>query len=291
MGHDALDAHRRHAQQLRELLLGALRREVGKQVADDWHSTSLLGHRVVTRTVAIGQAGRGCQSGGKRHGERNACPRGKTSRQTHPVRRREARRVLDDAGIDVILATSKHNVQYLLGGYRFFFFDYMDAIGVSRYLPVLIYRRGKPDEAAYIGYRLEAFENELGKFWTPSVKTASSGSVDAVKLAAEHIRGLGRGIRRIGIEAAFLPADADAALRQSLPECEIVDAHFPLERLRAQKTPAELRLLREASERAARCAKDRATEDLAGALEGAARDFYEKGSNERAGVLSTSPTG
>jgi Xaa-Pro aminopeptidase len=157
--------------------------------------------------------------------------------------------LLDDAGIDVVLATSKHNVQYLLGGYRFFFFDYMDAIGVSRYLPVLLYRRGKPDEAAYIGYRLEAFENELGKFWTPSVKTASSGSVDAIKLAVEHLGGLGRGIRRIGIEAAFLPADADAALRRSLPECEIVDAHFPLERLRAQKTLAELRLLREASER------------------------------------------
>src|SRR5262249_38379044 len=112
-----------------------------------------------------------------------------------------------------------------------------------------IYRRGKPDEAAYIGYRLEAFQNDLGKFWTPSVKTASSGSVDAVKLAAEHIRGLGPGIRRVGIEAAFLPADADGALRQALPECEIVDVHFPLERLRAQKTAAELRLLREASER------------------------------------------
>jgi Xaa-Pro aminopeptidase len=156
---------------------------------------------------------------------------------------------LQDAGIDALLVTSKHNVQYLLGGYRFFFFDYMDAIGVSRYLPVLVYRRGRPEEAAYIGYRLEAFENELGKFWTPAVKTAASGSVDAIKLAVEHIRGLGRGIKRIGIEASFLPADADAALRQALPECEIVDAHFPLERLRARKTAAELRLLREASER------------------------------------------
>ena len=62
--------------------------------------------------------------------------------------------LLQDAGIDAVLVTSKHNVQYLLGGYRFFFFDYMDAIGVSRYLPVLVYRRGRPEEAAYIGYRL-----------------------------------------------------------------------------------------------------------------------------------------
>ena len=36
-------------------------------------------------------------------------------------------RLMDDAGIDVVLATSKHNVQYLLGGHRADFFDYMDA--------------------------------------------------------------------------------------------------------------------------------------------------------------------
>jgi Xaa-Pro aminopeptidase len=49
-------------------------------------------------------------------------------------------KLLDDAGIDVLVATSKHNVQYLLGGYRFFFFDTMDAVAVSRYLPALVYR-------------------------------------------------------------------------------------------------------------------------------------------------------
>jgi hypothetical protein len=38
-------------------------------------------------------------------------------------------RLLDEAGIDVLIATSKHNIQYLLGGYRFFFFDHFDAIG------------------------------------------------------------------------------------------------------------------------------------------------------------------
>jgi Xaa-Pro aminopeptidase len=44
--------------------------------------------------------------------------------------------LLEDEGIDVLVATSKHNVQYLLGGYRFFFFfffffDYMDANNFS----------------------------------------------------------------------------------------------------------------------------------------------------------------
>jgi len=58
--------------------------------------------------------------------------------------------LLEDEGIDVLVATSKHNVQYLLGGYRFFF-DYMDAIGGSRYLPIVVYQKGHPDNSAYIG--------------------------------------------------------------------------------------------------------------------------------------------
>src|ERR1700746_3842844 len=73
--------------------------------------------------------------------------------------------LLDEQGIDVLLAPSKHNVQYLLGGYRFFFFDYMDATGVSRYLPVLVYQKGKPENTAYIGYRLESYEQPLRRFW------------------------------------------------------------------------------------------------------------------------------
>jgi Xaa-Pro aminopeptidase len=157
--------------------------------------------------------------------------------------------LLEDADLDALVVTSKHNVQYLLGGYRFFFFDYMDAIGVSRYLPVLFYQKGKPENSAYIGYRLEMHEKELGKFWPPVSKAASSGSTDAMQFAVDHIKHLNGNIRRIGIEAAFLPADAEKVLRQGLGNTEIVDGYFPLERLRAVKTPHELALLREASER------------------------------------------
>src|SRR5215211_8021275 len=61
-------------------------------------------------------------------------------------------RLLEEADVDLLVVTSKHNIQYLLGGYRFIFFDYMDALGASRYLPILIYRKGKTDDCAYIGH-------------------------------------------------------------------------------------------------------------------------------------------
>ena len=78
-------------------------------------------------------------------------------------------RLLEEAGIDVLVATSKHNIQYLLGGYRFFFFDTMDAIGVTRYLPALVYRKGRPEQSLYIGCGMESYEQELGKFWPPAL--------------------------------------------------------------------------------------------------------------------------
>jgi Xaa-Pro aminopeptidase len=63
-----------------------------------------------------------------------------------------------------------------------------------------------------------------------------------------HIKKLG-GVRRVGVESAFLPADGEAVLRRGLANCDIVDAVFPLERLRSLKTPQEIAYLRQASER------------------------------------------
>jgi Xaa-Pro aminopeptidase len=156
--------------------------------------------------------------------------------------------LMEEAGIDVLLANSKHNVQYLLGGHRAFFFDYMDAMGLSRYLPIFVYAKGAPEKAAFFGHRLENFQREVKPFWTPEQNCTSSGSVDVVKKAVDHVRKIGK-VRRVAVEMAFLPMDAAAALRGSLPDAEIVDALFVLERLRARKSPAELEMVKIASER------------------------------------------
>ncbi|MFN5719341.1 MAG: M24 family metallopeptidase [Bradyrhizobium sp.] len=158
-------------------------------------------------------------------------------------------RLMDEAGLDILIATSRHNVQYLLGGYRFFFFEVMEAIGTSRYLPVFVYQKRHPENAIYIGNRMEKFEHDLGRIWTPLVKTGSWGTIDAMGLAIDHVRKLGAPAKRVGIEASFLPADARDHLRAGLDDVELREAHFTLERLRAVKSPAELDLIREASER------------------------------------------
>ena len=152
--------------------------------------------------------------------------------------------LMEEAGIDALVVTSKHNIQYLLGGYRFFFFDHFDAIGVSRYLPILLYVKGHPERAAYVGHPMESYERELNRFWVPTFTGSARMSTDGIEVAIERLATLAPRAKRIGIERAFLPADAESALRNGLPEMEFVEAQLPLERLRAVKTPQELESLR-----------------------------------------------
>ena len=157
-------------------------------------------------------------------------------------------RLMDEAGLDVLIATSKHNVQYLLGGHRSFFFDNMDAIGIGRYLPAFVYPKGAPDKAAYFGHGMETYQTQIKQFWVSEVNTKSGGSVDVMQKAADYARGLTKKDDRIGVELAFIPANSEATLRKTLPDADIKDALFVLERLRVRKTPEELEKLRLASE-------------------------------------------
>ena len=157
-------------------------------------------------------------------------------------------RLMDESGIDVVVATSKHNVQYLLGGHRADFFDYMDATGVTRYLPVLVYPKGAPEKAAYIGHRLEKFQREVAPMWTPETQTNTAGSVDAMQKAVDYIKKAGIKTKRIATEFGFLPYDASVVLRNAFPDADWVDALFVLERQRAKKSAGELAKLKTASE-------------------------------------------
>jgi Xaa-Pro aminopeptidase len=156
--------------------------------------------------------------------------------------------LMDEAGLDVLIVTSKHNVQYLMGGHRAFFFESMDAMGLSRYLPVFVYAKGEAQKAGFFGHRMERFQNENSPFWVTELNTKSSGSVDAMEKAIAYARKLVPNAKRIGTELAFIPADAVDVLRKAFPNSEINDALFVLERLRAVKTPEELNMLRIASD-------------------------------------------
>jgi Xaa-Pro aminopeptidase len=157
-------------------------------------------------------------------------------------------RLMEETGVDVVVATSRHNIRYLMGGYTFFFFDRFDAIGLGRYVPAVVYFKGRPDLTLYVGNGMEAFEKENNRLWVPHVAFSSWTGLDTARLVHEHITKSGLNIRRIGLEFSFMPSDVENALVSVAENIEFREALYPLERLRACKTPAELNLLRKASE-------------------------------------------
>jgi Xaa-Pro aminopeptidase len=124
----------------------------------------------------------------------------------------------------------------------------MDAMGLSRYLPVFVYPKGAAEKAGFFGHRMENYQNEVKPFWVCELNVKNSGSVDVMEKAVDYVRKLKPKPRRLGAELAFLPADSAAVLHKAFPDSEMTDALFVLERLRAIKTPEELNMLRIASD-------------------------------------------
>jgi len=167
---------------------------------------------------------------------------------TVPFDQRKLDELLSSAGIDAVMATTRHNVQYVLGGYRYFFFANMDAIGLSRYLPVVGYVAGQPDDAFYVGCGNENWGTEVHPIWIPDVQHTSWSSADSARSAAASLTKRGLTSGTVAVELRFIPADAMDILRAELPDVTFVDAQILLETLRAVKSPTELALVRTASE-------------------------------------------
>ena len=88
-------------------------------------------------------------------------------------------RLLEEAGADLLLAVTKHNIQYLLGGYRYFFFAHGDAIATCRYLPIVGYFPGHPEQAFYVGAANEACKERqgvAGHLLSPGLRPARGGN-------------------------------------------------------------------------------------------------------------------
>ncbi|MDF1609955.1 Xaa-Pro peptidase family protein [Hoeflea sp. YIM 152468] len=156
---------------------------------------------------------------------------------------------MEAAGLDAIVATSKHNVRYLLGGYQFIFFSAMDAIGQSRYLPAFVYIRGESGKTCYLANKMEGHEHSVMPFWVPQFRPDHWGSVDTMQAAADHLQKCGVASGRIGFEPGFMPKDGFDAIADALPQARFADASMVLTRLRMIKTKPELDLLREATAR------------------------------------------
>jgi Xaa-Pro aminopeptidase len=158
---------------------------------------------------------------------------------------------MEEAGLLLVLASTRHNVRYLTGGYYFHFYERFTRIGRSQYLPFVGLPRQRLDEAFYVGCPDEEDQIQAEGLWIATRPTASRGTIRAAEVAAEATRRLGLAEATIGVELPFIPADAFLLLQRALPRAKFVDATPILDGLRAVKSPAELAHLRTVYDRTA----------------------------------------
>ncbi len=159
--------------------------------------------------------------------------------------------LMDAAGMDLLLASTRHNVRYLTGGYVYHFHERGQRMGSSRYLAFVGVPRGRVADAFYIGASGEKMGLDVLPLWIGQrnleAGDASSSATTAAMMAKAH----GAVSGTIGVEMPFLPANTLAALQAGLPGATFVDATDLLHELRAIKTDAEIAILREVSDRVA----------------------------------------
>ena len=153
-------------------------------------------------------------------------------------------RLMDDAGLSLVVANTRHNVRYLCGGYYYHFYLNATRVGRTQYLSFVGIPKRRLEDSFYIGRAEERGQMESEGLWVPVIVEAVKGTVTAAEGAVTMIRRLGMTSSRIGVELPFLPADAFLALRQELPEAVFVDATPLFDELRAVKNEREISILR-----------------------------------------------
>jgi Xaa-Pro aminopeptidase len=153
-------------------------------------------------------------------------------------------RLMEEAGADLVLAFTRHNIRYLCGGYYYHFHERFQAIAEAQYTPLLAVPRGRPGEAFLVGGSGEFGQARAEGLWVPEIIPTERHPAAAAREAARAIRK--RGLERavIALERDFLPVSAMDVLARELPGARFVEALDLLEELRAIKRPEELDIVR-----------------------------------------------
>lgn len=146
--------------------------------------------------------------------------------------------LLEECGLDAVVATSYENLTYLSGAYI-----YTQRTVPTRMSAILLTRDG---DAVYIFCSIE--ESQIrDQTWIRDLRGYREFAEDPMALLADLLREKKLDGKRIGLERAFLGADHVAAVERRGARAEYVDNRAYFKKLRMIKTPSEIALLERAA--------------------------------------------
>ncbi len=122
-----------------------------------------------------------------------------------PFDAQKLNRLMDQAGLELVLACTRHNVRYLTGGYYYHFHANATRMGRTQYLPFVGVPRGRVEEAFFVCRAEERGQIEAAVPWISHRVDAVRGTVPAAEGVIKTVRQLGLAEGTIGVELPFLP--------------------------------------------------------------------------------------
>lgn len=153
--------------------------------------------------------------------------------------------LMEELDIGLILASSRHNVRYLTGGYYYPLYMWDGNTMRTQHLSFVAVPLDRLDGSFFIGRPTEEGIMDEGGVWPyERFESERIGSLSTIDKTVEVLRRFGLDRGRIGVELSYLPADAFQKLAHELPDAEFIDASAVFDPLRAIKRPEEIRLMR-----------------------------------------------
>jgi Xaa-Pro dipeptidase len=158
--------------------------------------------------------------------------------------------LMADSEVDLLLASTRHNIRYLTGGYYYPLYMWDAHARRTQYLSFACLPRGSSGDSFFVGRPGEREVMQEAEAWPG--QCYESEKIASLSTAAKTVEVLKRrnlDALRIAVELPSLPADVFALLKARLPGAEFVDAVPMLDKLRAVKRPAEIDTMRKGAER------------------------------------------
>ena len=152
----------------------------------------------------------------------------------------KTRKLMEEMGLDCAVATSHDNVFYSSGA------DIMTISMLKRLAAIFLPFDGEPVFGVHANEEVTARQST----WIKDLRVYKGGEwepLKPIKFVADILKEKGLGDGRIGIEMLDMPALCFEYLRELLPSAEFLDCQPIFDRIRAVKSPEELKLLSEAN--------------------------------------------
>jgi len=158
--------------------------------------------------------------------------------------------LMEESEVELLLASTRHNIRYLTGGYYYPLYMWDPHARRTQYLSFACIPRSSLDGSFFVGRPGEREVMQEADVWIG--QCYEGDKIASLSIAARMVEVLKQrnlDALRIAVELPSLPADAFELLKDRLPHAEFVDAVPMMDKLRAVKRPEEIGRIREGTKK------------------------------------------